>query len=215
MKAMLKVTEIFHSIQGESSRAGLPCVFIRLSGCNLRCAWCDTPYAFDEGLPMEIAEVLALVEEYDCPLVEITGGEPLLQREAIPLMERLLSRGYDVLLETGGSLPIGEVPAGVKRVVDVKCPSSGHADANRWENLDLLREGDEIKFVLAGREDYDWAVRQISARRLAGHCPLIFMPVHGVLDPGEMARWVIDDRLPVRVQIQLHKVLWPGEDRGV
>jgi 7-carboxy-7-deazaguanine synthase len=215
METMLKVTEIFHSIQGESSHAGRPCVFIRLSGCNLRCVWCDTAYAFDEGRPMEIGEVIEIVDGYGCPLVEITGGEPLLQPEAVPLMERLLGGGYEVLLETGGSLPIDGVPEGVRRILDIKCPGSGHANANLWENLERLREGDEIKFVLAGREDYDWAVEQIRARGLSGRCPLIFMPVHGSLDPGEMARWVIEDRLAVRVQLQLHKLLWPGVERGV
>jgi 7-carboxy-7-deazaguanine synthase len=215
MEEMLKITEIFHSIQGESSHAGRACVFVRLSGCNLRCTWCDTAYAFEEGRPMEVDEVLAAIEEFGCPLVEITGGEPLLQPEVVPLMERLLGLGYEVLLETGGSLPINDVPAGVRRIVDIKCPGSGHADANLWENLERLREGDEIKFVLASREDYDWAVEQIVARRLAGRCPMIFMPAHGLLDPGEMARWVIDDGLQVRVQLQLHKLLWPGVERGV
>ncbi len=211
---MLKVAEIFHSIQGESSHAGRPCVFVRLSGCNLRCTWCDSAYAFEDGREMELEEVLAAVDAYGCPLVEITGGEPLLQPEVVPLMERLLGGGYEVLLETGGSLPIDDVPKGVERILDIKCPSSGHAGDNRWENLERLREGDEIKFVLASREDYDWAVQQIRKRGLLGRCPLIFLPVHGLLDPGEMARWVIDDRLPVRVQIQLHKMLWPGVERG-
>jgi 7-carboxy-7-deazaguanine synthase len=212
---VLTVNEIFHSIQGESTLAGEPCVFVRLTGCNLRCTWCDTAYAFHEGRPMEVEEVLRRVADFGCPTVELTGGEPLLHREAIPLMEELVRRGYRVLLETGGSLDIGRVPAGVRRIVDVKCPGSGEAERNRWENLDLLREGDELKFVLADRGDYRWAVEQIRARDLAGRCPLLFSPVYGRLDPGEMARWVLEDRLPVRVQVQMHKVLWPGVERGV
>jgi 7-carboxy-7-deazaguanine synthase len=215
MHAMLAVHEIFHSIQGESSFAGLPCVFVRLSGCNLRCVWCDTAYAFDAGSPMEIGQVLRRVAAYDCPLVEITGGEPLLQPEVIPLMKELLKQGYEVLLETGGSLPIENVPVGVRRIIDVKCPGSGSSDANHWENIDNLRPGDELKFVLAGRTDYEWAVEQIALHNLSGRYPLIFTPVHGELNPGEMAGWVVEDRLPVRVQVQLHKLLWPNAERGV
>ncbi len=215
MKPMLRINEIFHSIQGESTRAGEPCVFVRLTGCNLRCVWCDTEYAFHEGREMSVVEVLERVEGYRCRTVEITGGEPLLQAEVIPLMEELVQRDYVVLLETGGSLPVDSVPRGVRRIIDVKCPGSGEADRNRWENLEQLREGDELKFVLADREDYDWAVRQIDERKLAGRCPLLFSPVHGELDAGEMAGWVLEDRLPVRVQLQLHKFLWPGVLRGV
>jgi len=215
MGGMLSVNEIFHSIQGESTRVGEPCVFVRLAGCNLRCVWCDTAYAFDEGRPMDVDEVVERVAAHGCRLVEVTGGEPLLQADAIPLMERLLERGHEVLLETGGSLPIGEVPRGVRRIIDVKCPGSGEAGKNRWENLDGLRDGDELKFVLAGRDDYDWAAEQIGARGLAGRCPLLFSVVHGDLDPAELAGWVLEDRLPVRVQLQLHKILWPGVERGV
>jgi len=212
---MLKVNEIFLSIQGESTHAGLPCVLVRLTGCNLRCAWCDTAYAFHEGRQMSVKEVLDEVAAHRCTLVEITGGEPLLQPEAIPLMRSLTGLGYTVLLETGGSLPIGEVPAGVRRIVDVKCPGSGESGRNRWENLDELREGDELKFVLADRTDYEWAAGQIGERGLAGRCPLIFSPVHGRLAPGRLADWVLEDRLPVRVQVQLHKLLWPAAERGV
>ena len=215
MKPMLRINEIFHSIQGESTRAGEPCVFVRLTGCNLRCVWCDTEYAFHQGRDMSVVEVLERVESYRCRMVEITGGEPLLQADVIPLMEELVQRNHVVLLETGGSLPIDGVPRGVRRIIDVKCPGSGEADRNRWENLEQLREGDELKFVLAHREDYDWAVRQIEQRKLAGRCPLLFSPVHGELSAGEMAGWVLEDRLPVRVQLQLHKYLWPGVQRGV
>ena len=212
---MLKVNEIFHSIQGESTHAGEPCVFVRLTGCNLRCVWCDTEYAFYEGRPMSVEEILDQVERYGCRLVELTGGEPLLQPEAVPLMQALLDRGCRVLLETGGSLPIEAVPEGVLRIVDVKCPGSGESEKNRWENLKHLRSGDELKFVVKDREDYLWAAQQIRDRELDRLCPVLLSPVHGVLDPGQLADWVLGDRLPVRVQIQMHKVLWPGVLRGV
>jgi 7-carboxy-7-deazaguanine synthase len=212
---MLRINEIFHSIQGESTHAGTPCVFVRLTGCNLRCVWCDTAYAFHEGREMSVDEVLDRVEGYGCRMVEVTGGEPLLQPEAIPLMQRLLERGHVVLLETGGSMPIDRVPAGVRRILDVKCPGSGEAERNRWENLDDLRDGDEIKFVLADREDYRWAMGRVEERRLAERWPVLFSPVHGVLDPAELAAWVLADGLPVRVQLQVHKILWPGVTRGV
>jgi 7-carboxy-7-deazaguanine synthase len=212
---MLHVNEIFHSIQGESTHAGRPCVFVRLTGCNLRCVWCDTAYAFHEGRPMEVADVLDRVSAYGCPLVEVTGGEPLLQPEAIDLMRGLVDRGHEVLLETGGSLPIDEVPPEVKRIIDVKCPGSGESDRNRWENLDALRPGDELKFVIAGRPDYEWAASVVRRRGLASRATILFSAVHPGLAPGELARWVLDDALPVRVQLQMHKVLWPGIVRGV
>ena len=212
---MLQINEIFHSIQGESTHAGTPCVFVRLTGCHLRCVWCDTAYAFHEGRKMSIAEVLSEVERYGCPLVEITGGEPLLQPDAIPLMEQLLEQGHRVLIETSGTVDIRTVPAGVGRIVDVKCPGSGHSERNRWDDLNDLREGDELKFVIADREDYLWAASQIRSRELAGPCPLLFSPVHGDLDSAELSRWVLEDRLPVRVQLQVHKYIWPGVLRGV
>jgi len=211
----LRVNEIFLSIQGESALAGRPCVFVRLTGCNLRCRWCDTTYAFEEGRRMGVEEVLARVADYRCGLVEVTGGEPLLQPEALTLLRELVARDYTVLLETGGSLPIEAVPQGVRRIVDVKCPGSGESGRNRWENLEHLRGGDELKFVLADRADYEWAVQQIRSRELAGRCPLVFSPAHGALAPATLAEWVLEDRLPVRVQIQLHKLLWPGVERGV
>ena len=158
---MLTVNEIFLSIQGESTHAGLPCVFVRLTGCNLRCVWCDSEYAFDEGSPMSVDEVVDRVGGFDCALVEVTGGEPLLQPDAIPLMRALLQRGHIVLLETGGSRPVDDVPAGVRRIIDLKCPGSGESAANRWENLRELRDGDELKFVVADRADYEWAAEQI------------------------------------------------------
>ncbi len=212
---MLRVNEIFHSIQGESTRAGEPCVFVRLTGCNLRCVWCDTAYAFHEGREMSVEEVLDRVADYRCRVVEVTGGEPLLQPDVLPLLRALVGRDHEVLLETGGSLPIDEVPPGVRRIVDVKCPGSRESSRNRWENLERLRQGDELKFVLADRADYDWATALIGSRGLAGRCALLFSPVHGVLDPGELARWMLEDRSPARLQLQLHKLLWPGVTRGV
>jgi 7-carboxy-7-deazaguanine synthase len=214
-ETVLRVTEIFHSIQGESTHAGRPCVFVRLTGCNLRCVWCDTAYAFHGGSPRSIEEILESLRGFGCSLVEVTGGEPLAQAEAIPLLAHLVEEGYEVLLETGGSLPIEGVPAGVKRIVDVKCPGSGESGKNRWENLDRLRPGDELKFVIADREDYLWARATVGERGLAERVPVLFSAVHGRLDPGALARWVLEDRLPVRVQVQMHKILWPGVERGV
>ena len=164
---------------------------------------------------MSVAEVLVEVGTYGCRLVEVTGGEPLLQKDAVPLMDELVSGGYEVLLETGGHVPIDGVPDGVVRVMDLKCPGSGEAKRNRWKNLEHLGPLDEIKLVIRDRADYDWAAEQVRARGLAERCPVLFAPVHGRLDPGDLARWVLDDRLPVRVQIQLHKTLWPGVSRGV
>jgi len=215
MTSVLQINEIFHSIQGESTRAGLPCVFVRLAGCNLRCSWCDTEYAFNEGHPMSVDQVLAEVERFDCRLVEVTGGEPLLQPEATTLMGMLVARGYGVLLETGGSLPIQGVPAEVVRIVDIKCPGSGEVASNRWDNLAHLRPTDEIKFVIRDRSDYAWAAAQTVERNLTRKCTVLFSPVHDALDPGRLAQWVLGDGLAVRVQIQLHKILWPGVLRGV
>jgi len=212
---MLQINEVFYSIQGESTHVGRPCVFVRLTGCNLRCSWCDTAYAFHEGREFSVGEVVTRVCEHGCRFVEITGGEPLLQDDCVPLMEALIGRGFEVAVETGGSLPIDRVPAGVKRIVDVKCPGSGMVERNLWTNLGELRDGDELKFVLADRADYLWALDQIRARGLEGRCPLLFSPVHGSLKPADLAEWVLHDRAPVRVQLQLHKQLWPGVDRGV
>jgi 7-carboxy-7-deazaguanine synthase len=211
---VLRVNEIFHSIQGESTHAGRPCVFVRLTGCNLRCVWCDTAYAFHEGGAMTIDEVVGRVAAFDCPLVELTGGEPLLQPEAIDLMRALIERGHEVLLETGGSLPIEQVPEGVLRIVDLKCPGSGESERNRWENLEALRPGDELKFVIANRTDYDWAAGVLRSRALHERATVLFSAVHEHLPSGELARWVLADGLPVRVQVQMHKVLWPTEVRG-
>jgi 7-carboxy-7-deazaguanine synthase len=212
---MLTVNEIFHSIQGESTRAGDPCVFVRLTACDLRCTWCDTPYAFHEGRKMSIDEVVKAVDDYGCPLVEITGGEPLLQDEVYPLMSRLLERGHTVMLETGGHRPIDRVPTGVIKVVDVKCPGSGESDKNHWANLDALAPHDEVKFVIADRADYDFARDVISTKLTGPHGAILFSPVHGMLDPKTLSEWVLADRLPVRVQLQIHKIIWTPETRGV
>lgn len=212
---MLRVNEIFHSIQGESTHAGRPCVFVRLTGCNLRCRWCDTAYAFHEGASLSVDEVVGRVAGFGCSLVEVTGGEPLLQPDAVLLLRALVERGFEVLLETGGSLPIDAVPPGVKRIVDVKCPGSGEVERNLWSNLDALRDGDELKFVIADRSDYAWAADVVRARALAERATVLFSPVHGELAGHDLARWVLDDALPVRVQLQMHKLLWPGAPRGV
>ena len=190
-------------------------MMVRLTGCNLRCVWCDTAYAFHEGEWMTADQVLERVASYGCGTVEITGGEPLLQDEVIPLMERLIEDGYRVLLETGGSLPIDRVPQGVRRIVDLKCPASGECERNHWDNLGQLREGDEVKFVVADRGDYEWARKQIEERSLTARCPVLLSPVHDGLAPGTLAGWVLEDRLSAHVQIQLHKLLWPGVERGV
>ena len=213
---MLTINEIFHSIQGESTHAGRPCVFVRLTACDLRCSWCDTTYAFHEGHKMSVDDVLQRVDAYGCDVVEITGGEPLLQKDVYPLMRQLLDRGRTVMLETGGHLSVEEVPDGVIRVIDVKCPGSGESARNHWANLDRLRPTDEIKFVLRDRADYEYAREIVESRRLLGRCAaVLFSPVHGVLDAKALAAWVLEDRLPVRVQLQIHKFIWDATTRGV
>src|ERR1700730_13687695 len=213
---MLTVNEIFYSIQGESTRAGRPCVFVRLTACDLRCSWCDTPYAFHEGQKRSVAEVVAAVERYGCPLVEITGGEPLLQEEVYELMDRLLALVRTVLLETGGHRPVTRVPAAVLKIVDIKCPGSGEAAKNDWSNLDRLAPHDEIKFVVQDRVDYEFARDVIARHDLASRAAAVLMsPVHGVLDPKTLSEWMLADRLPARLQLQLHKYIWPANTRGV
>jgi 7-carboxy-7-deazaguanine synthase len=213
---MLTVNEIFHSIQGESTRAGDRCVFVRLTACDLRCSWCDTPYAFHEGRKMSVDDVMSAVEAYGCPLVEITGGEPLLQEGVYDLMDRLLADGHTVLLETGGHRPIDRVPAGVVKIVDVKCPGSGEADKNHWANLEHLAPHDEVKFVVLDRADYEFARDVVTRTQLPSRAAaILFSPVHDVLDPKTLSEWVIADRLPVRVQLQLHKLIWSPTTRGV
>ncbi len=211
----LKIYEIFYSIQGESTFAGRPCVLVRLTGCQMRCSWCDTEYAFHGGAWMGLEEVLAKVAAFGCPLVEVTGGEPLLQPGCLPLLTALCDAGYEVLLETGGGLDIAPVDARVRRILDIKCPGSGESGNNRWENLAELRATDEIKFVVADRGDYDWARGVIAERGLAGVCPLHFSPVWESCPPAELAAWILADRLPVRLTLQQHKILWGKDTRGV
>ncbi|HEX3704201.1 MAG TPA: radical SAM protein [Vicinamibacterales bacterium] len=213
---MLTVNEIFYSIQGESTRAGCPCVFVRLTACDLRCTWCDTPYAFHEGHKQSIADIVEAVARYQCPLVEITGGEPLLQEGVYELMERLLLDGRTVLLETGGHRPIDRVPAAVVKIVDVKCPGSGEAGRNDWTNLSRLAPHDEVKFVVQDRADYEFARDVMATHDLTARAAAVLMsPVHGVLDARTLSEWVLEDHLPVRLQLQLHKYIWSPTTRGV
>jgi len=213
---MLTVNEIFHSIQGESSHAGRLCVFVRLTACDLRCSWCDTPYAFHEGRKMSIDEVIAAVDAHQSPLVEITGGEPLLQEDVYPLMDRLLASGRTVMLETGGHRPISRVPAAVLKIVDIKCPASGEAAKNDWSNFDVLQPHDEVKFVVQDRGDYEFARDVIARYDLASRTAAVLLsPVHLVLDARTLSEWMLADRLPARLQLQLHKYIWPPTTRGV
>ena len=213
---MLTVNEVFFSIQGESTYAGRPCVFVRLTACDLRCTWCDTAYAFFEGHKRSIDEVVADVSRYRCTLVEVTGGEPLLQEDVYGLLERLLAGGSTVLLETGGQRSIARVPAGVIAIVDVKCPGSGEAGKVDWENMARLRPYDQVKFVIRDRADYEYARDVLARCDLASRtAAVLFSPVHGVLEPRGLADWVLADRLPVRVQLQVHKYIWSADTRGV
>ncbi len=213
--AAVVVSEIFHSIQGESTWAGWPCVFVRLAACNLRCTWCDTEYAFTGGERRAAEDVARQALDYGCPLVEITGGEPLLQEGVYPLMEALLAAGRRVLLETGGGVATERVPEGVRVILDVKCPGSGMHEHNVWENLGRLRAGDEVKFVLADRADYDWARDVVRRHDLCGRSVVHFSSVWEKLDPRTLAEWILADRLPVRLNLQLHKVVWGAAARGV
>jgi 7-carboxy-7-deazaguanine synthase len=213
---MLTINEIFYSVQGESSYAGRPCVFVRLTACDLRCSWCDTPYAFHEGTKQSIDAVLAHVDRFNCALVEVTGGEPLLQEDVYPLMRQLLDRGRTVLLETGGHRSTARVPEGVITILDVKCPGSGEAARNDWGNLDRVRPDDEVKFVIKDRADYDYARDVIRRCGLAGRVNAIHLsPVHGVMNARTLSEWVLEDSLPVRVPLQLHKYIWDPATRGV
>jgi 7-carboxy-7-deazaguanine synthase len=209
----LRVSEIFHSLQGESTRVGLPTVFVRLTGCPLRCTWCDTTYAFAGGEALTVPAILARVAAYDCPTVCVTGGEPLAQAGCLSLLTALCDAGHSVSLETSGALDIAGVDPRVARIVDIKAPDSGEVAKNRWENLDELRPSDEIKFVLASRADYEWAKSALAGRHLDEACPVLFSPVWDALPPAQLADWILADRLPVRFQLQLHKVLW-GNQRG-
>jgi 7-carboxy-7-deazaguanine synthase len=213
---VLTVNEIFHSIQGESTYAGRPCVFVRLTACDLRCSWCDTPYAFYEGRKMSLDQVMAAIDGYGCLLVELTGGEPLLQKDVYPLLDRLLTSGKTVLVETGGHLSLAEVPAAVHKIMDIKCPGSGESHRTDWSNLERLSPTDEVKFVIRDREDYEYARDVLSRHELDRKVgAVLFSPVHGVLDPRALSEWVLHDRLPVRVQLQVHKYIWDAQTRGV
>ena len=211
----LRVTEIFHSIQGESTKVGLPCVFIRLTGCPLRCTWCDTEYAFYEGTTMAIPEILEKVKTYGCPVVEVTGGEPLHQPQALLLLSELCEAGYTVMLETSGAFDVSGVDRRVSIIMDIKCPGSGMMDRMLWSNLDHVSSKDELKFVLKDRGDYEWAREVIHRYALGGRCPILFSPVFGSLELQSLAQWILEDRLPVRFQIQLHKYIWDPQARGV
>ncbi|MDR0843449.1 MAG: radical SAM protein [Acidobacteriota bacterium] len=212
----MKINEIFYSIQGESSFAGQPCTFIRLTGCNLRCAWCDTRYAFTEGTEMSVPEIVQSIESYPTRLVLVTGGEPMLQDEVHRLFDALLDCGYTVLLETGGHEPLATVDVQVHKIVDFKCPSSGMVECNDYGNVCCLTSGDEVKFVVADRTDFDWACDVIEKHALAARAgALHFSPVSGRVSPAELAEWILRCRLPVRMQLQLHKIIWPDILRGV
>lgn len=213
----LKVNEIFYSIQGESSYAGRPCVFVRLTGCNLRCSYCDTQYAYEEGGIMEVNHIFDQVAPYQCRLVEITGGEPLFQHETPILIESLLDDGYKVLLETNGTMDISRVDERCVRIVDIKCPSSGMVDKNDLDNLKRLTLRDELKFILGTREDYEYAKQVLEHWRVDSEwvCPVNFSPIFGQLDPETLAEWILEDHLDVRVNLQLHKYIWGPEVRGV
>lgn len=212
---MLTVNEIFKSIQGESSFTGLPCIFIRLTGCNLRCTWCDTEYAFYEGKPKSVQDIMDAIEPLGVSLVEITGGEPLLQDEVYDLMNALLEKNFQVLVETGGGVSVEKVPERVIKILDVKCPGSGEASKNLWDNLDHLNPEDEVKFVLADRTDYEWGRKVLDRTHIHHKVKVLFSPVYDKLDLKELAAWVLEDNLPVRVQTQLHKVIWGKDVIGV
>lgn len=207
----LRISEIFYSLQGETRRIGLPTVFVRLTGCPLRCSYCDTSYAFTGGQTLSIATILERVADYAPHYVCVTGGEPLAQKHCPELLTALCDAGYEVSLETSGALDIGGIDSRVMRVVDIKTPASGEEAKNRWDNLALLSSHDEVKIVLCGQADYDWAKRVIEEHRLSQKCEITLSPAYGMLEAAQLAEWILRDRLPVRMQIQLHKILWPDE----
>lgn len=211
----MNVCEIFASIQGESTHAGRPCVFVRLTGCNLRCAYCDTVYSYDEGSEMSIDQILNHVAVPGINLVELTGGEPLLQPDSAVLVTALCNAGYEVLIETNGSQDIEHIDTRAKIIMDIKTPSSGMADRMLWANLEFLKPEDEIKFVIATQEDYEWAKHLVLHEELAARCTVLFSPVSSVLTPAQLVGWILEDHLPVRLNMQLHKYIWPPDQRGV
>lgn len=210
----LKVHEIFYSVQGESSRIGLPTVFVRLTGCPMRCVYCDTEYAFSGGSNMSLEQIMENVAGYGARYVTVTGGEPLAQKKCLELLSRLCDAGYEVSLETGGAIDTSGVDPRVAVILDVKTPGSGELENNRWDNLQRLKPNDEVKFVLCDRSDYDWAKKILAEHSIAEKCSVLFSPVHGRLDAAALAEWILEDHLPVRMQVQLHKILW-GERSGV
>ncbi|MEY4649702.1 MAG: 7-carboxy-7-deazaguanine synthase [Pseudomonadota bacterium] len=210
----LKIFEIFYSLQGESSRVGLPTIFIRLSGCPMRCHYCDTAYAFQGGSMMTVDEIMETIKKYDTRYVTVTGGEPLAQKEVLSLLKVLADQNYEVSLETGGGLSIKEVDPRIKIILDIKTPESGEEKKNYWDNLNLIHSKDEIKFVLCSREDYDWAKKILHQYKLTEKCDVLFSPVYQKLKTTDLGNWILEDQLPVRMQIQLHKLLW-GEKPGV
>jgi len=212
--AQLKIFEIFYSLQGESSRVGLPTIFIRLSGCPMRCHYCDTAYAFQGGVMMDIDDIMETIKKYNTRYVTVTGGEPLAQKEVLSLLKVLADQNYDVSLETGGGISIKEVDPRIKIILDIKTPESGEEKKNHWENLNLIHAKDEIKFVLCSREDYDWAKKILDQYKLTERCHVLFSPVYQKLNTTDLGDWILQDQLPVRLQIQLHKLLW-GEKPGV
>lgn len=212
---MLKVNEIYYSVQGESSKAGLPCIFVRLTYCNLRCSYCDTEYAFYEGNDFSIDTIIEQIKKYNCKLVEITGGEPLVQEECLPLMEKLCDMGYEVMIETGGSLPIEKIDERVSVIMDLKCPSSKMMQKNRYENINHLKAIDEVKFVIGTREDYDWCKKIIKEYNLSEKCHILFSVVFGKLKPIDLVNWILEDNLSVRFQLQMHKIIWEPTKKGV
>jgi len=211
--SQLRISEIFHSLQGETSRAGLPTVFVRLTGCPLRCSYCDTAYAFSGGQSMNLAAILEEVGRYGTRYVTVTGGEPLAQKGCLELLRALCDAGYEVSLETGGALDVSGVDARVMKVLDIKTPGSGEVEKNLWRNLDHLQAQDEVKFVLCDGADYEWAMQVVQEHRLEQKCGVLFSPAQGQLPPERLAEWILRDRLPVRLQLQLHKLLW-GSERG-
>ncbi len=216
MQKTLRITEIYHSIQGESTWVGLPCIFVRLARCNLRCTWCDTTYSFRGGTATSIDEILTQCREYDCSLVEITGGEPLAQPECIDLAEFLIEEGYTVLIETSGSLPIAPLPGSVIKIMDLKCPGSGECAKNDYSNIEILSDRDEVKFVIADRGDYDWARDQTDKYELIDRCKaVLFAPAFGLIEPKAIADWITEDSLEVRLQLQMHKYVWLPDQKGV
>ena len=212
---MIKINEIYLSVQGESTHTGLPCIFIRLTGCNLRCSWCDTAYAFHEGKNMSIDEILQKVENFGIHLVEITGGEPLMQDNVYTLMKRLIEKGYKVMLETGGSISLERVPKDVIKIMDLKCPGSGEQDKNNLDNLKLLAPHDEVKFVILDKKDYEWSRDIIKKYKINETAHILFSPVFDKLELKEMVKWILEDRLPVRLQTQLQKIIWDKNSIGV